>query len=327
MSSMLDDKLDHASPRIGRTGSSTRAGLAFGLGAYLSWGFVAMYFKLLVHVPAISVLAHRIVWSAIFLAAVTVLTGGAEKLRASLRRRDVLLALTASTALIAVNWYTFIFAIERDALLQASLGYFINPLINVLLGVVVLRERLRRWQLAGLALASCGVAILTLYVGQVPWIALILAVSFGFYGLLRKTMHIGSMAGLTVETWILFLPSLAVIVLDWSRDPAKVSALGLATHSLLAFAGIVTAVPLLMFAAAARRLRLSTMGFLQYIAPSCQFLLAVFFYREPFTRVHLLTFACIWAALLIYTTDSYLQYRRRSLLPAEARDERANPPT
>ncbi len=327
MNRAFDPPLTYATPQIERANPQQRVGLACALGAYLSWGFVPMYFKLLTHVPALNVLAHRIVWSAIFLAIVAAIRGGADGLRVSLRRRDVWLALTASTFLIAVNWYTFIYAIEHNALLQASLGYFINPLVNVLLGILILRERLRPWQLVGLVLAAMGVLILTLYLGQVPWIALILAISFGLYGLLRKTMHIGSMAGLTVETWILFLPSLAVIALDWSRDPQRVTSLGLPTHSLLALAGVVTAVPLLMFAAGARRLRLSTMGFLQYIAPSCQFLLAVVLYKEPFTAVHLMTFACIWGAQAIYTTDSYVEFRRRSLLPPHARDERANPPT
>jgi chloramphenicol-sensitive protein RarD len=263
-------------------------------------------------VPALTVLAHRIAWSALFLALVTLARGSLRELREPLRRRDVMWALAGSTVLIAVNWYTFIYAIETDALLQASLGYFINPLVSVLLGVVFLRERLRPWQLVGVTLAAAGVAILTFRQGTVPWIAIVLAVSFGFYGLLRKTMHIGAMAGLTVETWLLFAPSLAVIVLFWARDPARVASLGVSTHALLALSGVITALPLLMFAAAARRLRLATMGFMQYIAPTCQFMLAVFLYREPFTRGHLLTFGLIWAALLVYSWESYVDYRRRA---------------
>jgi chloramphenicol-sensitive protein RarD len=285
-----------------------------------------MYFKLLVHVPALSVLAHRIAWSAIFLAIVTTLHGATREIREPLRRRDVLWALSASTLLIALNWFTFIYAIEKGALLQASLGYFINPLVSVLLGIIFLGERLRPWQLVGLALAAVGVAVLTVSQGTIPWIALTLALSFGFYGLLRKTMHIGALAGLTVETWLLFLPSLAVIVAFWLRDPAGVAALGVRTHVLLALAGVVTAVPLLMFAAAARRLRLATMGFMQYIAPTCQFLLAVFAYDEPFTRVHLVTFSLIWAALVAYSSESYLDYRRRSSPAAEAGQDVADPP-
>ena len=290
----------------------TRAGLMYGLGAYLSWGVVPMYFKLLTHVPALNVLANRIVWSALFLAIVTAVRGSTRELREPLRRRDVLWALAGSTILIAVNWFTFIYAIEQNALLHASLGYFINPLVSVLLGFVFLRERLRPWQLVGLALAAAGVAILTVRLGNVPWIALVLAVSFGFYGLLRKVMHIGAMAGLTVETWLLFVPSLAVILVYAARDPGRYLSLGFRTHVLLALAGVVTALPLLMFAAAARRLRLATMGFMQYIAPTCQFLLAVFLYDEPFTRTHMLTFGLIWAALLVYTLESYVAYRRRA---------------
>lgn len=303
---------------------AARIGLAFGLGAYLSWGVVPMYFKLLTHVPALSVLSHRIVWSAIFLGVVTLMRGGWDEIRSSLRRRDVLLALSASTLLIAVNWYTFIYAIEKDQLLQASLGYYINPLVSVLLGIAFLRERLRRWQIVAVALAALGVINLTVYQQQFPWIAVVLAISFGLYGLLRKVMHIGALAGLTVETWILFLPSLAVILFASSR-PADAAPYGGDTYALLALAGLVTALPLLMFAAAARRLRLSTMGFLQYLAPTSQFMLAVFLYGEPFTRVHLVTFALIWSAVLVYTSDSYLNYRR-TLLPAKTRDERAEAP-
>src|SRR5687768_16626742 len=292
--------------------AEARLGLVYGLGAYLSWGVVPMYFKLLTHVPALTVLPNRIAWSAIFLALVTLALGSVRELREPLRRRDVHWALTGSTILIAVNWYTFIYAIEIGALLQASLGYFINPRVSVLLGVVFLRERLRPWQLLGVALAAAGVAVLAVFGVGLPWIAIVLAVSFGFYGLLRKTMHIGAMAGLTVETWLLFVPSVAVIAWGWWREPARVIGWGVPTHLLLALAGVITAVPLLMFAAAARRLRLATMGFLQYLAPTCQFLLAVFLYGEPFTRVHLATFGLIWAALLVYSSESYLDYRRRA---------------
>ena len=318
MQTTLKPTIDYERVRPEPARDETRAGLMYGLGAYLSWGVVPMYFKLLTHVPALTVLANRIVWSALFLALVTVVRGSTRELREPLRRRDVLGALAGSTVLIAVNWFTFIYAIETNALLHASLGYFINPLVSVLLGFVFLRERLRPWQLVGLMLATTGVAILTTRQGNVPWIALVLAVSFGFYGLLRKVMHIGAMAGLTVETWLLFVPSLAVIVVYAARDPARFVELGVGTHVLLALAGVVTAVPLLMFAAAARRLRLATMGFMQYIAPTCQFLLAVFLYDEPFTRAHLLTFGLIWAALLVYTLESYFDYHRRRAAPVPA---------
>jgi chloramphenicol-sensitive protein RarD len=307
-----------------------RLGLVCGLGAYLAWGIVPMYFKLLVHVPALHVLAHRIVWSAIFLAIVMAVRGRFVEIRQALGRRDVLRALAASTVLIAVNWYVFIYAIETNVVLQASLGYFINPLLSVLLGVVFLRERLRPWQLAGIVLATAGVAVLTISRGQLPWIAIVLAVSFAFYGLLRKTMHVGAMAGLTVETWILFLPALSVITIGWARDPRVGLNLSPGTHLLLALAGIVTAVPLLLFAAGARRLQLSTMGFLQYLSPSCQFLLAVFLYDEPFTRAHLVTFGLIWAALVMYSSDSYLEFRRRgsaSAAAAQPLQGAADPPT
>jgi chloramphenicol-sensitive protein RarD len=300
--------------------------LACGLGAYLAWGFVAAYFKLLAHVPAIDVLAHRILWSAILLAILVAVRRGGGEIARALRRRDVLLALSASTILISINWFTFIYSVEKNILLQASLGYFINPLVNVLLGVVFLSERLRPAQLVGLGLATAGVGVLSAFLGQPPWIAMILAVSFGFYGLLRKTMHIGAIAGLTVETWLLFLPAALLLIVRAARNNTSLLHADWQTNALLVLSGVVTAVPLLMFAAAARRLRLSTMGFMQYISPSCQFLLAVLVYREGFGQVHLVAFGLIWTALAVYTIDSYRAMRRRSLSNGAAPEPQAQQP-
>ncbi|WP_428938480.1 EamA family transporter RarD [Fontivita pretiosa] len=293
-------------PAAARAHAAPRIGLACGLGAYLLWGFIALYFKLVAHVPPIHVLAHRVVWSLVFVVALTAITGGWNELHSAIRNRRTLLFLAGSTTLLSINWFTFILAVATDRVVQASLGYFINPLVNVLLGMIFLRERLRPWQVVGLLLASSGVATLALSRGYLPWIALALAVSFGFYGLLRKLAPVGAMPGLTVETAILFVPALATIFL---YQPANAPAIDPKSLALLMLAGVVTAVPLLLFTAAARRLRLATMGFLQYLAPSCQFLLAIFAFHEPFSGADLTSFCLIWTALLIYSLDSYMSWR------------------
>jgi chloramphenicol-sensitive protein RarD len=295
-------------PFIGQPAHTTsaRAGLVCGFGAYLMWGFVPLYFKLVAHVPAMQVLWHRVVWSFIFVMGLVAATGRLPDLRATLRDRRTLLMLAASTILLSINWFTFIHAVAHDVVIQASLGYFINPLVSVVLGMVFLDERLRRWQFVGVVLAVAGVALLTWSRGYVPWIALVLAGSFGLYGLLRKVAPVGAMIGLTIETALLVLPAIACIAFErpWSQAIYERN-----TYWLLMLAGVITAVPLLLFAAAARRLRLATMGFLQYVGPTCQFLLAVLVFHEPFNATDLISFCLIWSALAMYSWDSYLAFR------------------
>lgn len=297
-------------------GRRARAGLAYALGAYLAWGFIPAYFKLLSDVPPLIVLAHRVVWSVAFLGLLLTLQRKWGEVRAALGSRRTMLALLCSTVLIATNWYVFIWAVNHGQLLQASLGYFINPLVNVLLGVAVLRERLTAGQLVGLALATAGVANETVGAGGVPWVALTLAVSFAFYGLLRKTAPVAPLAGLSVETALLF-PAALLLVAGVLPAPAggQAGELSGATYAMLSAAGVITAIPLLWFAAGARRLRLSTMGFIQYLAPTCQFLLAVFLYDEPFSRRELLSFCLIWAAVGAYTLESVLTFRNARVQP------------
>ncbi len=283
---------------------NSRIGVAYGLAAYTAWGFIALYFKAVAHVPPLEVLAHRIVWSLLLLIALLAVRGRLADLRSALADRATVLTLGGTTILIAVNWYVFIWAVTNGHVLQASLGYFINPLVNVLLGVIFLGERLRRAQTASVALAACGVAWLTLRVGQVPVISLALALSFGFYGLLRKKVRADGMTGLTAETLLLAPIALLFLGRLEMRGDLAFTHLDRATDLLLPLGGVVTAVPLVWFANAARRLRYATVGFLQYIAPSLQFLLAVAAFGEPFTRDHLATFACIWTALGIYTWDA-----------------------
>jgi chloramphenicol-sensitive protein RarD len=304
--------LEYESPAPLANTPDPRAGLAMGLGAYLSWGFIALYFRLVRHVPPVGVVAYRVLWSVIFLAVLLSVLGGWDEVRRAVRSRTTMLGLCGSSILIAANWVVFVWAIEHAQVMQASLGYFINPLVSVLLGMTFLRERLRKAQWLACALAAVGVARLTASVGTLPWVALALALSFGFYGLLRKLIPVGALVGLTVETTLLAPLALAYILIE--THPAQLTP---ATHGLLALAGPVTALPLLMFAGAARRLKLSTMGFLQYLAPTCQLLLAVFAFGEPFTRAQAISFSLIWAALAVFSVDSAMALRGRA--PREKR--------
>lgn len=286
-----------------------RLGLVYGLAAYLWWGFAVIYFKAVAHVPPLEVLAHRIVWSVVLLGAWLTFKGRLGELRQVARQPRTLAVLGLTTLLIGANWLIFILAIFSGKVLQASLGYYINPLFNVLLGFVFLGERLRRVQWVCVALAALGVTYLAISLGRPPWIALLLVSSFGVYGLLRKTVAAGPLLGLTVETALLLPISVGYLVFLAMRGEMV---FGGTWHDswLLALGGAVTALPLLWFANAVRRLRLATVGFLQYISPTCQLLLAVLVYGEPFTRAHGVTFACIWTALVIYSIETVVFARR-----------------
>ena len=293
------------------TRSTQRTGVAYGLAAYLAWGLCPIYFKSVAHVPPWEVLTQRIVWSLVLLLVLLWRRGRLTEFTTAVRKPRVLLALGTSTLLVALNWFTFIWAVTNAQLLQASLGYFINPLVNVLLGMLVLRERLRPWQWVSVGLAVFGVVLLSVRLGGVPVISLVLAGSFGLYGLIRKTTAVGATAGLAVETALLTPVALAVL-LWWDRQGTLVFGhLDRTTDGLLALSGLVTALPLVWFAAGARRLRYATMGFLQYLAPSGQFLLAVLAYHEPFSRQEFTSFLVIWVALGIYSLDTALANRSR----------------
>jgi chloramphenicol-sensitive protein RarD len=281
------------------------AGLTFGITAYLVWGFFPIYFKAIAAVPPLQVVSHRIVWSVAFLALLINRRSRWSDLRNALAERSSLLILLGTSILIATNWLVFIIAVEHGQVLQSSLGYFITPFVSVLLGLLFLKERLRRLQLASLLLAAAGVIILTARLGGFPWTALILALTFGSYGLLRKVVKADSLTGLTVETIILAPVACGYLIFVAWRGDGVFLAAGMRTSLLLASAGVVTAVPLLLFSAAARRLRLATIGFLQYITPTLHFLLAVLVYDEQFTSTHLASFALIWAGLAVYSWDAY----------------------
>ncbi|MBI5441608.1 MAG: EamA family transporter RarD [Deltaproteobacteria bacterium] len=285
---------------------SVRRGVQFGLAAYLIWGFFPAYFKAVAGVPPLEVLSHRIFWSALFLLLLALGMGRSRDLRSAFRDRRVIATLSSSTLLLSLNWLVFIFAVESGRVLDSSLGYFMNPLVSVLLGWSFLGERLRRAQNVSLVLAVAGVAYLTLSYGRLPWVSLVLAVSFAIYGLLRKTARVDALVGLTVETCLLAPFALGYLVFRGVTGEGHFLA-GAPSHDvLLPLAGLVTAAPLLLFIGATRRLRLATIGFLQYITPSLHLLLAVWAYGEPFTRSHLVTFACIWTALALYSLESAL---------------------
>lgn len=281
--------------RLSRT--PTVEGVGYALLAFGMWGFLPLYWKLLKHVPADVVLGHRIVWSAVFLGALVAWHGQFGLAVRQLGSRDTWRWLLPSTITIGANWYLYIWAVNAGYVLETSLGYFLNPLVNVVLGLLFLGERLRPRQQVAVALVVISVANLLWAYGNLPWIALGLAISFGMYGLFKKKTMSDPLVGVTDETWLL-----APIALGWVLTRAQ------PLHStrdglLLALGGVCTALPLLFFGMAAKRLKLSTVGLMQYLAPTCQFLLAVFAFREPFTRSHLLSFFLIWIALAIYTWD------------------------
>jgi chloramphenicol-sensitive protein RarD len=275
-------------------------GLAYGVLAYTWWGFFPIYFKAIATVSPVEVLCHRVVWAVILLAGLSWRGGRLAEIASALRARRTRALLSASTVLIAINWLVYIYAVVTGRVLEGSLGYYINPLVSVLLGVVVLKERLTRRTLVAVSIAGIGVLAMALQMRQAPWIPVTLALSFGLYGLMRKLAPVAAVTGVTVET-LLLLP-LAVAFLAWTEATGRAVFLssGRGTDVLLVLAGPMTAIPLLWFTGAARRLPLSTLGFLQYLSPTLQFLLAVLLYHEPFTAARGVAFACIWVALAVF---------------------------
>jgi chloramphenicol-sensitive protein RarD len=293
-----------------QTAQRTISGLIFGGASFVIWGASPLYWKALGHVPAIEIVLHRIVWSFVFLVPLILIRKKWTEFTATIKSRQAILILLVSTLLVSCNWLIYIWAVNAGHLLQASLGYYINPLVNVLLGMVFLKEKLRRPQVFAVLLAALGVLYLTFFFGQFPWIALTLAFSFGLYGLIHKTMSMGSLVGLTTETLIAGIPALACLLYLGHQGQGIFLNQGIATDLMLMASSIVTAVTLLFFSFGTRRLKLSTVGILQYIAPSCMFLMAVFLFNEPFFKAQIISFLMIWTALAIYSTDSVRYYRR-----------------
>lgn len=281
-----------------------RNGLISALIAYSIWGFLPVYFKFVHTVPALEMLAHRIVWAVPFGAAIVLFRRQFPEVRRALAHRRTLFFLLLSAAFVSVNWFLYIVTIARNEIFQASLGYYINPLMYVMVGVLFLGEKLRRFQAIAVVLAAIGVAVLTLSSGQFPWIAIALAVSFTVYGVIRKQVVVGAMAGLFIET--LFIAPFAVFYLVWlSRTHVAVLATAdTAMVSLLALSGPLTVLPLLFFALAARRLPLTTLGMMQFLAPTLNFGVAVY-YGETLTTAHMICFTCIWVAIGLFIYDAW----------------------
>jgi chloramphenicol-sensitive protein RarD len=307
--------------RIDTPAAIDRRGLAVTAITFVIWGVVPVYWHLLKSVPALQIMAHRVVWSALLVVGWLLLRSGWGWLRTLAAQPRVLPALALSSVLIAFNWGLYIWAVNAGHVVETSLGYFINPLVNVLLGVLVLHERLRRLQWIAVACAALGVAWLTVSAGSPPWIALGLASSFGLYGLVRKLVAVDPVAGLGLESLYLFAPALAWVL--WSEaghgggftgglTGEVASGWGLGTDLLLVFGGVVTAVPLIGFAYGVRRIPLSVVGLLQYIAPTLQLLLGVWFFREPFDASRALGFGAIWLGLAIYAGEGWWRSRRNA---------------
>ncbi|MEP3049322.1 MAG: EamA family transporter RarD [Roseibium sp.] len=289
-----------------------RRGLLFGLAAYGMWGFFPAYYKLTDTVSPDLVVAHRILWSVLFVGLFLYFRGRWSEVRQVFREPAVLKGLTASSLLIAVNWLVFVWAISNQRVLDVSLGYFINPLVSILIGLIILHERLSKGQWLAVGIAASAVGLLAFLSGGLPWVSLVLAFSFGGYGYVRKITPVKATPGLFVETLLLFPLATGFLLLNmsWGRDamvlndpPALIALIG---------TGIITALPLICFSAAARRLPLFMLGLMQYLAPSMHFLMAVYIWNEPLDTSKLIAFLMIWAALLVFTVDSWWRYKKAS---------------
>jgi chloramphenicol-sensitive protein RarD len=284
-------------------------GVLYSLGAYVIWGFFPILFKSLINVPALQILAHRFVWCFVAVVILLVIRRELPALKSEINRR-ALLIYAAAGILLTINWGTYVWAVNAGFVLESSLGYFINPLVNVLLGVLFLREKLRPLQWVPVGLAAAGVLYLTVSYGSLPWIALVLAFTFGLYGFVKKLAPLGALHGMALETTSILLPAILYLVY------AEVSGFGSFGHGspvttlLLIFAGFATCVPLLLFSAGAQSVPLSIMGILQYVSPSLQFLIGVFIYKETFTIERLIGFIIIWLALFIFSLESFKNWQK-----------------
>lgn len=293
-------------------------GVASAIGAYFLWGILPVYWKMIHDVPATEVLAHRVIWSLVFMIGILGATKGMgsfiKECQRILSNRKQLFGVVMAAILISVNWCTYIWAVSENRIVEASLGYYINPLVSVLLGMLVLKEKLSAWQIFSFFLAGVGVVIMALKFGGIPWVSLVLAISFGLYGLFKKMVNIGAITGITVETaisspiallYVSYLQIKGVSAFDFTFNGVSLLLMG---------AGIVTAIPLILFAKGANRLPLSMLGFIQYISPTISLLIGIFVYHEPFTSVHFLAFAFIWLALVIFSlskTSGFLTLKMR----------------
>ena len=293
--------------------SESLCGVFYAGSAFLIWGLGPIYWKALSAVPPLEIILHRAVWAFIILLIPIASGRFKHEFVSALQDLRVILTLLLTAAILAGNWLLYVWAINNNYILQGSLGYYINPLVNVVFGVLFLRERLRPAQIAAVLLAGLGVAYLTFSYGEFPWIALALASSFGLYGLIRKVAPVGPLVGLSIEVMLMTAPAAIYLIYLGAEGGGSFLRGSFSIDLLLLGTSVLTAVPLTFFTAGAKRINLSTVGLLQYIAPTFVFLLAVFYYREPFLMAQVRTFIMIWTALIIYSTDSVLYYRRQRL--------------
>ncbi|MER9369453.1 EamA family transporter RarD [Mesorhizobium sp. M0518] len=296
--------------------SKARRGFLLALGAYLLWGLLPFYMKAVAHLPLAEVIAHRIVWSVPIAAAVLIWAGRTADFKAALRSPRTIAMAALTAALISVNWGIYVWAIAVDRTVETALGYYINPLVSVVVGALLLGERLDRLQIAAVVLAAVAVAVLTIEGGKLPWVSLALAFSFAAYGFFRKTLPIGPSQGFLLEVLLLSVPALGYIVYLIATGQDHIVSSSGADRALLIGCGPVTSIPLLLFAFGAKLLRLSTIGIMQYIAPTMVFLIAVLIFDEPFGTTQAIAFALIWAALAVYSWSMLTTARRAAPQPA-----------
>ena len=293
-------------PKVGNKG------IWFLLQAYLLWGFSPVFWKTLGHVTPFESILHRTIWSFLFLMIVVLFQARFNEIKAIFRQKKILFTLFLTMSLLSSNWFVFIFAVNDGQILQTSLGYYMNPLFFVFLGIFFLKERLRKLQIVALIIASCGVIYFSISVGTFPWIALMLATTFGIYGLVHKQISVEALPGLCVETMLFTVPAFLYLLYLKLNNSGSFLNINLKTDFLLAGTCVFTAFPLLFFTAGARRTTFATVGFMQYLAPSTSFLLAIFVYNEPFTFEKLFTFVLIWIALIFYTIDLIQHHRQNN---------------
>jgi chloramphenicol-sensitive protein RarD len=293
--------------------AAARRGVLAVTTAFVIWGLFPLYLRPLTHVPALEILAHRIAWCLLFVFGWLAWKGRLKEVGAALRDRGVMARLVLSATLIAVNWGLYVWAVSNERVLEASLGYFVGPLVNVMLGVVALQERLNPRQWTAVALAAVGVGWLTVAAGGLPWVSLALAFSFGIYGLVRKVANVGAVPGLAIETMLLAPVALAFLAWLESRGTGAFGQSPLHVSLLLAGSGLVTALPLALFATGARLIPYSVVGIIQYIGPTLQLLLGVFLYGEPFAGARAIGFGIIWAGIAVFVADSSLRSRRAAV--------------
>ena len=304
-----DESVQTADLRKHSGQSHETSALIAGIAAFTTWGLIPVYWKLLVKVPASEIIAHRFVWTSLFLVGLLSWQHRWPEVKTVVRSRRATLYCLAAGIAVATNWFFFIYAVNIGRVIETSLGYFMTPLVNVLFGAILLRERLTRWQIVSVLLAASGVLYLTFGYGRFPWIAVTLCTTFGLYGLLRKKSGTAAIPGLFIETVLLVPAAIAYLFLLKTNGTLVFDRDGWWLSILLISTGVVTAVPLFWFGYAARYLRLTTIGFLQYLAPTGSFFLGVFLYHEPFTRGHLITFGFIWIALAIFTWEAIFRWR------------------